>query len=255
MDELQEIMPVTEVKPEVVRDPAAGVVVEIHDLLSIRVVHNRKTGAIFLSQVDYIMEVRTRHGIEGTRRVPYTRDDLKTGVVASVGDEGAIPERLQLQGGTNWAAQNTRLDMQPVVRFASSIPAVAGSKIFRQALEYAGEPRALCYLPEHDKEEGVMRFRAQADSDWASETDRISVSGGVIRIFGQTVDCLSKKQPTTAEHSTEAEIVANHAVHKRVRRLENFVDTSIVMNSLSKRGNPSTSLIHNQSTNTWSRIT
>jgi hypothetical protein len=55
------------------------------------------------------------------------------------------------------------------------------------------------------KEEGLEGF---TDADFASQTDRHSISGYVFRFHGGTVSWSSKKQPLVALSTTEAEYIA-----------------------------------------------
>lgn len=53
-----------------------------------------------------------------------------------------------------------------------------------------------------------MPVRAYADADWTSDKDRKSTTGYLLQVYGATVCWVTKKQPTIALSSTEAEYVA-----------------------------------------------
>ena len=76
------------------------------------------------------------------------------------------------------------------------------------------------------KSYGVSDHKIDAftDADWATDTsDRKSVSGGIIKLAGNTVSWFSKKQTLTAQSSMEAEYIAMSELTKRVLWTQDWI--------------------------------
>jgi hypothetical protein len=121
-----------------------------------------------------------------------------------------VPYR-ECVGALQYLAVLTRPDIVYAVNQASRFLANPGPKHW-QAVK-----RILRYL-KGTTEDGLVYRRSPSDgtpvdgysdSDWAGDTDdRRSCSGHVFRVFGGIVAFKSKKQPTTALSSCEAELIA-----------------------------------------------
>ena len=164
---------------------------------------------VTLSQNKYTFSVLESLGFENCNPVP-TPACIEPPVY-NKSQERLLTHSLQkIVGMLLWLSVMTR----PDIAFAVAKLAQEVSKPSPEAYARAG--RILRYLRgtqdvgiSYMKNTGVKKeMHAYVDADWAGDQDRHSQSGYVFMYQGGPVSWLSKKQPTIALSSTEAEIIA-----------------------------------------------
>jgi len=129
-------------------------------------------------------------------------------------------------GGLLYLANLTRIDIcfqvNRLAQFCHE-PKAHHLKAAKRVLRYLSGTSNLALLfksTDGDKH----KIDAYSDSDWATDhTDRKSVSGGLIKLGGNLVSWFSKKQPLTAQSSTEAEYIAMHEATKRILWTQDWI--------------------------------
>ena len=116
-----------------------------------------------------------------------------------------VNPKLQITGSTQFLT-NTRFEITNAQRIVTSAKANDFSlAACKRLLRYLRKPRVLMYGPCGD--ERKLRLMVANDSDFASEKDRLSISGIILKFGGNTVGGWSIKQPLNAEQVCEAETI------------------------------------------------
>jgi hypothetical protein len=216
---------------------------DVGHFLGIRVERN-KDGTILLTQDAYVDKLLTTFDMQecATRNTP-AGEILKAGTPQPEGEEQEeIPEYRRLLGALQYLSITTRPDItfavnqaarfcqrptrdhltaakrilrylkatkhfglkyEPVRKKDGAASTIAGHSSFR-----FNERGAKCVQQTNEamKQDALRGF---ADADWATDTsDRKSQSGYVFMVYGGAVSWRSKKQPTIATSSCEAEIIS-----------------------------------------------
>ena len=164
---------------------------------------------VSLSQKKYVESILETLGFENSNPVPTpasTEDPVATKL-----SETLLAHSLQkIVGMLLWLSVMTRPDI------AYSVAKLAQEVSKPSPVAYARAARILRYI-RGTKDVGISysnkqgrgkMMHAYVDADWAGDLDRYSQSGYVFMYQGGPVSWLSKKQPTIALSSTEAEIIA-----------------------------------------------
>lgn len=224
---------------------SAMIVVYVDDILiggdssTVEAISSQLTAVYQMTQgpVEYFLGMKVRETPQGTIEVTqgaYTRRLLERFRMSacSSAPTPALEERLssadqpsttsereamsgvpyrECVGALQYLAVLTRPDIVYAVNQASRFLANPGQK------HWTAVKRILRYL-HGTPDDGLVYRRSPSsntpvdgfsDSDWAGDTDdRRSCSGHLFRVFGGIVAFRSKKQPTTALSSCEAELIA-----------------------------------------------
>lgn len=183
-------------------------------ILGIRITRDRAAGTIAIDQSQYINNVLDRFEMSNCNAV-VTPMDLNQKVSASMcattnGEQqsmGKIPYREAI-GCLLFAAQITRPDISYAVNVLSRYTINPGKahwaavkRIFRYLKGTVN--RKLVYGTKASKIEGFC------DADWASDIDeRKSTTGYVFMLQGAAISWSSRRQPTVALSTTEAEFMS-----------------------------------------------
>jgi ribonuclease HI len=186
-------------------------------ILGMRVKRDRKERTLHLDQEVYINKLLTKFDMSkcnpiGTPADPSQRLTQKQSPTTKEEQEQMerIPYR-QLIGGLLYAAISTRPDIAYAVNNLSSFlqnPGPAHWIAAKRVLRYLKGTTALG-LTYNGKNQNDIHVNAFSDSDYGGDTDtRRSTTGFVIRINNSTISWTSKRQPTVALSSAEAEYMA-----------------------------------------------
>jgi hypothetical protein len=202
-----------------------GELVEIKDLgelkyiLGIEVTRDRKARTIRLNQTAYLLDVLRRYGMHDCKRVStplFAKERLTIAQSPTTPEEKE--ELLELSKGVPYSelvgamlyATQTRPDIQYAVSTLAQFSSNPGKA------HYEGIKRVLRYLKGTanfglvlgNSSDGIDLI-GWSDSDWAQDTDtRRSMGGFVFDVAGGSVSWSSKKQPTVALSTVEAEYMA-----------------------------------------------
>jgi ribonuclease HI len=195
----------------------------------------RKNGNLYLDQSVYIDKVLKKFNMENCKPINTPIEISPSENLESESIIGVKPYR-ELLGSLLYAALITRPDICTAVNFYGRFQNNATE------VQWKGLKRILRYM------KGTVNVGLQyqsntdcelasfVDADWASHVDRKSVSGCVIKVYGNTVDWYTKKQSTIALSSTEAEFNALSEglrelrwVNKLLKEMGVKVGTPIIM--------------------------
>jgi hypothetical protein len=114
----------------------------------------------------------------------------------------------KIVGSTLYAANVTRIDIAHTVgmlaRFVAA-PTTVHLTAAKRLLRYLRETMDHC-LKFESNDQSSLHLTVYADSNWSGDkTDRKSTTGYVVQLNNNTISWQSKKQPTVALSSTEAE--------------------------------------------------
>jgi hypothetical protein len=181
--------------------------------LGIKITRDRQNRTIHLSQEHYLKNVLDRFDMThcNTTSTPFpTSIELSPGTNEEVEDAAHLPYQ-QAIGCLNWAAVHTRPDIQ----YAVSTLARYSSKytyrhwqVVKHLLRYIqGTLDRGIIFKKHDAPS--TELRAYADADYAAcTTTRRSTTGYVFTLGGSLISWKSRRQPTVALSTTEAEYMA-----------------------------------------------
>jgi hypothetical protein len=156
-------------------------------------------------QKDYIQKVLELFNMSDCKDRP---TPTEAGVQLSKKDRGSKERPFRALVGALLYVLGSRPDVASAIRVCSQYTTFGGDKLWRalkQILRYLKGTKN--YGVKYTREEDYY-LTAYCDSDFASEEDRKSVTGYVIYAQGGPVVWKSKKQPTVALSSCEAEYVA-----------------------------------------------
>ncbi|KAJ3476999.1 hypothetical protein NLI96_g10770 [Meripilus lineatus] len=201
---------------------------ELHYILGIRVTRDRAARVVYLDQTAYIHTILARFGMQGCSPVLtplVAKSQLSTSQSPSSPDE--IEEYKTYANGLNYLEMVGAIlyvtQTRPDIQYAVGTLAQFGSNPGKPHLEAL--KRVLRYL------KGTAHFKLRlggkdnttdlvgwTDSDWAQDLDtRRSISGFTFEVAGGHVSWSSKKQPTVAHSTVEAEyMAASHATREAI---------------------------------------
>ena len=187
---------------------------DITSILGIRVTRDRKNGTIAIDQEQYINEILHRFVMDDCNPVstPMDLNQKISSKMCPINDEKKqqmknIPY-METIGSLLFAAQITRPDISYPVNFLSRYSQNPGKchwsavkRIFRFLKGTSHKKLTYTEVPND-----IIGY---CDADWACDLDeRKSTSGYVFTMQGAAISWCSKKQPTVALSTTEAEYMA-----------------------------------------------
>lgn len=184
-------------------------------VLGMQIIRDRKAGTISINQSQYIRQIIERFGMVDCNAVK-TPTDLNQKLTKEMCPKDEESRKLmesipyqQAVGSLLFAAQLTRPDIQYAVNMVStfnSCPGKAHWLAVKRIIRYL--KGTIDYkLTYNNSENGELH--GYCDADWASDLiERRSTTGYVFLLQGCAVTWNSKKQPTIALSSTEAEYMA-----------------------------------------------
>ena len=188
---------------------------EIHHCLGIRITRDREKGMIELDQQAYIQQIIDRFGMSNANPVSTPMDcsqkltkEMSPKSDAQRDEMRNVPY-LSAVGSLMYAAMGTRPDIAhavAVVSQYSSDPGQAHWTAVKRIIRYlkGTQDLKLAFVQSSSPE-----IEGYCDSDWANDLqDRKSITGYVFRIGGAAISWCSKKQPTVATSTTEAEYMS-----------------------------------------------
>jgi hypothetical protein len=182
---------------------------EVHSILGMEVIRNRKSGTLILRQSGYLRDVLYQFNMSNSKPVATPLDSTKN-VAVSQTCASDIPFR-QAVGRLLYAASNTRPDIAFGVSFASRFLSCYNEQhwsLVKRILRYIHG--SLSHGLTFDRNvKNPMTLVGYSDSDWGGDMqDRSSTSAYLFMFCGTSISWASKKQSTIALSSTEAEYVA-----------------------------------------------
>lgn len=184
-------------------------------ILGMHIQRNPAEGTITIDQHKYVKEVLERFGMGDSHPVSTPADvnsKLTNEMSPSSESDREEMKKIPYQeavGSLLYAAQVSRPDIQYAVNMVSRFnhnPGKAHWMAVKRIMRYLNGTRdmKLCY--QRDEKEDLHGF---CDADWAGDvSDRRSVTGYVFLLQGSAITWNSKKQPTVALSTTEAEYMA-----------------------------------------------
>ena len=188
---------------------------ELHFCLGIRIQRNREERSIMMSQTSYIDNVLARFGMTDCKPVTTPMDP---GLRLTSAQKKATPEEIvQMKGVPYLAAVGSlmyaMLGTRPDLAFAVGVVSRYSSD--PRPEHWAAVKRILRYLK--GTREVALRYVGgmtvslvgYSDADWGSDHEtRRSTTGYIFKINCAAVTWQSKRQPTVALSSTEAEFMS-----------------------------------------------
>jgi hypothetical protein len=176
--------------------------------LGIEIIRNRETKTLFLSQQGYIARIAEDHGMEKCKPAQIPADPNQV-LRKFEGHQEHSCEYRQLVGSLMFVMTSTRPDI------AHALGEVARYCEKHTKEHWIAVKRILRYLV-GTNHEGIMfngnedlQIKAFADANWASDLDtRKSTTGYVFTMCGAAISWRSRRQPTVAASTTEAEYMA-----------------------------------------------
>lgn len=184
---------------------------DIKYCIGIHVERDRKKGIIYLDQRKYIKEVLNKYGMSDCKSVKIPMDPNTK--CKETSEESNILKGFPYQeiiGCLLYISQITRPDISFVINMLSkynSKPEMSHWIALKRVMRYlkGTEELRLCYK-QNSKENMTHGF---CDADWASsEEDRRSCTGYTFLFQGGAISWNSKRQPTVALSTTEAEYMS-----------------------------------------------
>jgi len=192
---------------------------EARFILGIKIDRDRANRRLTIAQTEYVKNIVAKYGMEESRMTTYT--PLNTGVKLVKSGLANEPESETVNikeyqaavGSIMYAMLGTRPDIAHAIsKLAqySSDPRKQHWNAVKQLVRYLATTAdyGLTYNGEHegDMEPHLVGF---TDSDWGNDQDtRRSTTGYVFRMAGGVISWKSKRQPTVALSTTEAEYMA-----------------------------------------------
>lgn len=182
---------------------------ETKSFLGINIERDRSHGILRINQRGYLEDVLHRFGMTECNPCS-TPMECQLKLKMETGAERTTKPYRELIGCLMYASCTTRPDLSAAVNYFSqfqSCPTEEHWKAAKRMLRYVRG--AIDLKLEYRNDENSVVLTGYADADWAGDiTDRKSVSGNVIKVFGTTVNWMTRKQSCVSLSSTEAEYVS-----------------------------------------------
>jgi hypothetical protein len=206
---------------------------EAQFILGIQIERNRSAHTLYLSQHSYIKKIVERYGMSNSKAVA---TPLDPGTKLSKSDSPLTPEEIaemknipyqSVVGAIMYAMLGTRPDIAFAVTALSqfsSNPGMPHWVAVKRVLRYLNG--SMNYKLVYGGNNGYSvapEFIGYCDADWASNVDdRRSITGYVFMLAGGAISWKTKKQPTVALSSVEAEYMAATQATKETIWLRTF---------------------------------
>ncbi|KAK7588126.1 hypothetical protein V9T40_005371 [Parthenolecanium corni] len=181
---------------------------KIRKFLGMDVNYNVKLKIMTLSQAEFICKVAKRFNLEDSKPV-YTPIERDLNVTGNVETKVDLPFR-QLVGCLLYISLISRPDVSFAVNFFSRFMNSFTEELFnylKRVVVYLVHSKELKLTYSHSSVSPILE--CFVDADWAADTtDRKSVSGCAVKLFGNIVLWSSKKQSSIALSSTESEYIS-----------------------------------------------
>lgn len=185
---------------------------ELHYCLGMQITRKRKEKSIFINQEKYIHDMLSKFGMDDCKPVSTPLEPISNNETIDQNsvDMSKIPYRSAV-GSIMYAMVGTRPDIAAAFGYVSRYldkPEwkhwIAVKRIFRYLKGTMDSGISFKFSDENN-----INLVGFADSDWASDpVDRKSISGYVFMLSNGPISWKSKKQPTIALSSTEAEYIS-----------------------------------------------
>ena len=198
---------------------------EITWILGMHITHDCKAGWIALSQEKFIKEVLERFGKSDIRPIstPALANEHLTKLTSPETDVKSFQRAI---GALMYPMLGTRPDLAFSVGALGRHAANPGDEHLHaldRVFRYLRATSDLKLVFQQGTTKGT-RLTSYVDADWASDVnDRKSTSGFVFKLSGGAVSWSSKKQPSVALSSTEAEYIAGAHAAKEAVWLERLI--------------------------------
>lgn len=200
---------ILELKQQMMKEFEMSNLGEVSYFLGMHIERDIEKRYMKITQRSYLESLLRRFRMEDCKVVGTPMEchlKLKKGTEA---DKTCNPYR-ELIGCIAYVAQTSRVDLCAAVNLLSqyqSCPTDEHWSYLKRILRYIkGTLDVGLEFKGGETEEAVVVY---SDADWGNDiSDRRSISGYIIRVFGGTVAWLTRKQQTVALSSTEAEFVA-----------------------------------------------
>lgn len=189
---------------------------ELRYFLGLEIQYDRINGILTINQRRYLQGILKRFRFENSRSCGIPIDpNLK---IATVDGQNSGKPVKELIGCLMYLMLGSRPDLSFAVNFFSRFQDKNSDDVWTHM------KRLLRYLKgtinmklEYKRKPGGNPLTCYVDSDWAGDmTDRKSISGFVVKVFGNTVAWVTRKQKCIALSSTEAELIAMCAATQEV---------------------------------------
>jgi hypothetical protein len=195
-------------------------------LLGMKVSHDKEKQIVMLSQTHYIDKIIERVGLQDANPVSTPLDpNVNLEVEETEGDnDQEIDDRASSTyakaiGSLMYAAIGTRPDIAFAVhllaRFTKS-PKPKHWTAVKRVFRYLKKTREYSLTYGGSDQTWEPELTMYCDADWASSSDRKSISGYIFLLAGGAVSWSSKKQATVALSTAEAEYVAATHAAKQI---------------------------------------
>lgn len=203
---------------------------EAKNILGFKISRKREYGQIALSQQRYIDDILKRYGMNESKPVSTPLDmNQKISGEMSPEDEEEIAEMKKVPyreaiGSLLYAAQITRPDIGFAVNLLSRYCENPGRG------HWIGVKRIMRYLKgtrgyELIYGEAEEKITGYCDADWASDVDkRKSTTGYVFTMYGGAISWGTRRQPTVALSTTEAEYMSMVAAIQEAMWLKQLLE-------------------------------
>lgn len=184
---------------------------DINYCIGIHVERDREKGVIYLDQKKYIREVLNKYGMSDCKSVKIPMD-VNT-KLKSISEETDTLKGIPYQeiiGCLLYISQITRPDISFVINLLSKYnqkPEMSHWLALKRVMRYLKGTEEYRLSYKQNSEENMTH--GYCDADWASsEDDRRSCTGYIFLFQGGAISWNSKRQPTVALSTTEAEYMS-----------------------------------------------
>src|SRR6202522_2415405 len=190
---------------------------EAKQIVGLELQRNLKEGTLKLSQTQYIQRTLEKFGMADSHPVNTLMDPNVKLIKLPDTENYDIPDYRSAIGSLMYAAIGTRPDISFAVQHLSqfmSNPGPAHWTAVKRVFRYLNGTRSLG-ITFHKG--GEVEPLAYSDADWGSDqNDRKSISGYVFIMSAGPISWQSKKQPTIALSSMEAEYMAESLATRQI---------------------------------------
>lgn len=184
---------------------------QLSKFMGIDIVYNREQGWLTLSQEKYAEQILAKCGMKDCKPIKTPMDGLNL-PDCDPENKTAEPYR-EMIGSLMYLVMGTRPDLTFTVTYLSRFqeaPTDEHWSALKRVLRYLQGSKDLNLVYQRNPKASILD--GYADSDYASDPDpkiqRKSTSGFITRVYSNTVQWCSRKQPVTALSTCEAEYMA-----------------------------------------------